>query len=84
MYDRILLIQIFKTRDVKVETEYNWLTRVSSGGNFERSNPYKQMDNQPQLAVSTDNIFMPVPADSFVENLRHLESFGKIKDIAWK
>jgi hypothetical protein len=40
------------------------------------------MDNQPQLAVSTDNIFMPVPADSFVENLRHLESFGKIKDIA--
>jgi hypothetical protein len=34
------------------------------------------MDHQP-LAVSIDNIFISVPADGFVENLRHLESFGK-------
>jgi hypothetical protein len=37
------------------------------------------MDNLPQLAVSTDNIFISVPADGFVENLMHLESFGKQK-----
>jgi hypothetical protein len=35
------------------------------------------MDHQPQLAVPTDNICISVPSDGFVENLRHLESFGK-------
>jgi hypothetical protein len=35
------------------------------------------MDHHPKLAVSTDSIFISVPADGFVENLRRLESFGK-------
>jgi hypothetical protein len=35
------------------------------------------MDRQTQLAVLSDNIIIPVPADGFVENSKHVDRFGE-------